>query len=432
MSGTVREAMTYLRDGRPADALPLLRRAHEKEPGRPHLQQALATALLRTGDPAGALEAFDQVLKILPCHTPSLHGRALALHGVGDRPGALATFRDLVALAPGSWKAWQSIADITDNESERLDAINQAASILVRLCANPQAPPPLFEQCTAALIHAHDFDTARNLLERETSRFSSPADALNRLADVHYQSGNFHEAFQLKTKVLQQSPPGGTPPGEPAGNFDPLAATAALRELSSLLRNLGINAFPMAGTLLGLVREGAPLASDRDVDVGILGTARDLPDLAGLIRSHPQLLLRRDARPGGRYYAVFWGGIAVDLFLFETSGNDHLVYGVSDRPGDIQWKHARFGLSEASFPAGTWLVPDNPERYLGETYGPDWRHPDPGFASAISSPALFAVDPYARAYYAVARARKALLAGNRTKATALLSQSPIPVEILWP
>lgn len=39
-------------------------------------------------------------------------------------------------------------------------------------------------------------------------------------------------------------------------------------------------------------------------------------------------------------------------------------------------------------------MPTNAERYLEETYGLDWRKPDKGFASVISSPALYDVDPY--------------------------------------
>jgi hypothetical protein len=64
------------------------------------------------------------------------------------------------------------------------------------------------------------------------------------------------------------------------------------------------------------------------------------------------------------------------------------------------------------------------ETYLYECYGPGWRAPDPGFASAISSPALHNTSPYAIAYLALARARICLLTGNEEKAAARLQQIP--------
>jgi hypothetical protein len=69
-------------------------------------------------------------------------------------------------------------------------------------------------------------------------------------------------------------------------------------------------------------------------------------------------------------------------------------------------------------------VPDPAETYLAECYGPGWHIPDPGFASAISSPALHNTSPYAIAYLALARACICLLTGNGEKAAALLQQIP--------
>ena len=71
------------------------------------------------------------------------------------------------------------------------------------------------------------------------------------------------------------------------------------------------------------------------------------------------------------------------------------------------------------------MLPEPAGQYLSGLYGDMWQSPDPGFASVISSPALFAVSPYVRAYYSVARARKYRMTGQHAKADALLAQSPI-------
>jgi tetratricopeptide (TPR) repeat protein len=422
-------AIAQLRAGRAAEALKLLRNLAPGELQDPRLALALAIAHLRTGDPAAALGEFNKVLARRPGDASAHQGRALALHAMGDRPGALSTFRDITRRDPDAWKAWQSIADITDDETERLAAIHRAAAILTRLCTGPEVPAPLLGRCLESLVHAHEYSKARQLAEDRLTQFATPADGFHRLAGIHYQAGNFQHAFTCEARALGHLAAGDMPPRPAAPAFNPQAALEALHGLTSLLNDWEMRPFPMAGTLLGLVRDGAPLQHDRDVDIGVSRPAAGMPGLADRIRAHPSLILQRDARPGGRYYAVVHEGIAVDLFVHDAAGPSHLVCGVSEHPGDIQWKYSRFGLSEAVIAGTPWQLPEDPERYLQETYGKDWKRPDKGFASAISSPALSGVDPHARAYYAVARARKSLLAGDYGKAIALLAQSPIPVSL---
>lgn len=427
-SSDTRQAIAHLKAGRAGEALHLLREATPEQQRHPRLGLALATARLRTRDPAGALDAFNRVLANSPAERPALYGRALALHALGDRIGALTAFRKL-AGDPDAWKAWQSIADITDDEDERLGAIEQAAGILTRLCAGPEVPELLLGRCIDSLVHAHQFEAARQLVEQHFDRFGAPAEAVNRLADIHYQAGDFRNAFSYKLRALELLPAQIIQPKSARSVFDPRLAMQALQDLTAPLRTWEFRFFPMAGTLLGLVRDGALLPHDRDVDIGLFRPKAGMPDIADRIRMHPGLILRRDARIGERYYAIFHQGVAIDLFVHDPAGPDHLLCGVSDIPGDIQWKLTRFDLIEVGLAGSQWTIPDKPERYLEETYGASWRHLDKGFASAISSPALHDVDPYARAYYAAARARKALLVGNHSKATSLLSQSPVPVNL---
>ena len=103
---------------------------------------------------------------------------------------------------------------------------------------------------------------------------------------------------------------------------------------------------------------------------------------------------------------------------------------MSSLPGDIQWRLRSFRLTTASYGGRNWTIPSEPEHYLSQSYGPGWQTPDRCFASAISSPALYNTDPFARSYYAIVRACRARAAGHLSKASALLRQSPIPLP--WP
>ena len=174
----------------------------------------------------------------------------------------------------------------------------------------------------------------------------------------------------------------------------------ALLKLCSLLETGGFRPFLVAGTLLGLVRSGSLLAHDRDIDIGL-----------------------HSARPGDRYVGLTVNGIAADIFVFDQTPSG-MVCGFSNLPGDIQWRHTPFQLHNTRLARGMFCIPTPTETYLSECYGPGWRKPDPDFASAISSPALHNTSPYAIAYLALARARTCLLAGNATKAAALLQQLP--------
>lgn len=390
-----------------------------------------AAALLRAGRSDEALNAFDAALRAAPEHAPGHHGRGLALHRLGARDAALEAFRTAVRLAPDAWKSWRSIAEITPDEPERMDAVAQTAEALMSRCRSPGAAPDIFAACARALIDAHRYDEAAAFIRLRARRFGSLAAAYDLLARAFYRQGAFEAAFRYMQRALI------APDDRPAAipqqrmRFEPDGAIAALIELWEILEAAGLRPFLAAGTLLGFYQSGAPLPHDRDVDVGILSSAEDTPDICGLLRRHPAVLLATSARPGERYFALTHKGIAADIFLYEMRG-DHVLCGLSAREGDIQWRFSRFALAEVRYAGRDWRMPDAPERYLAESYGPGWQTPDKGYASAVSSPALHQVSPYTRAYYAAARARRARLAGDRVKAEALLDQSPLPVHRLAP
>jgi len=278
-----------------------------------------------------------------------------------------------------------------------------------------------------SLLDARRGHEAVEFIGRNTARFHDRSTAHDWLARASYETGDYREALRQKQYALS---PGqhGLADGPSSPSFSPDAAARALCGIGKILEAAGISWFLAAGTLLGFYRDGAPLAHDRDVDIGVLADAVGGPDLAGVIREHPALLLDRRARPGDRYFPLTFEGIAVDIFLYEP-GDGALHCGLGRLVGDVAWRFTSFGLKAADFQGQTCNIPDDPDRYLDETYGYGWQMPDTGYASALSSPALCDVDPYVRAYYALARALKARLSGDEAKVRALLRQSPVRVGL---
>lgn len=418
--------LKHLKHGRTSDAIAILEPLAKRFPNTPKLLQALATAFLRDGQPARGLDCFGQLISASPGDAAALLGRGLCLHRLGNRASALATFRELVCLDPLSWRGWSSIADITPHEDDRINAIEGAADALLVACQSDSAAPDLVCQAAEAFLNARKPGCARRLLEnRGAARSNDPA-LLYLLARSHAHQGHFADAFAIAARLLSL-PATPRPDKACVSSFDPGRAVSALIEIQSVLASAGVRSFLAGGTLLGFHRNGGPLVHDRDIDIGVLRRPDGGPDIAGILRAHPGILLPAISRPGDRYFGLMHKGIAADIFLHDQQDN-HFLFGFSALPGDIQWRLGAFTLKTVSYGGRIFTVPSNPELYLARTYGPDWQTPDPGFASAVSSPALYGTDPFARSYYALLRAWRARASGDLQKAAALLRQSPIPVS----
>ncbi|MFN3313119.1 MAG: tetratricopeptide repeat protein [Hyphomonas sp.] len=417
----LQSCIAQLRQGRSDLALPALHQIWASHPDDRVAGYFLAATLLRNGRASEALAVFDSLLRRHPHDAKAHHARGLALFALGDRSGALDAFRQAVAADPLSWRAWQSIADITPHEDDRIDAVEGAADALVVTCQLDATPP--YRAAAEALLKARQPTRACRLLEDRAGGPGADLALIQLFARSFYQMGQFERAFTEATRLLTALPAPPTPRSKPAG-LEPGHATAVLIEIQSILSAAGVSSFLVAGTLLGFHRSGGPLPHDRDIDIGVLRDSNGGPDIAGILRAHPEILLPSISRPGDRYFGLQHRGVAIDIFLHDRKDN-HVLYGFSNLPGDIQWRLNAFTLNNASYGGRVWTVPGAPERYLSQSYGLGWETPDPHFASAISSPALHQTDPHARAYCAVVRSCRARAAGDTGKAKALLFQSPV-------
>ncbi len=418
----MRAGMTLMASGASAEAIAHFERAVAERPDHVPTALTLAAALKCAGDDDRALAAFEAILRSDPDAPEAHHGRGLALQSLERREAALEAFRRATRLAPDFARSWASIADITPDEAERLHAVGETARARECACRADRVETKDFQKCVAALLAAKRHAEAAEFVEANRDRFDETT-YHDQLARCHYRQGAFEPAFREKLNALRSLDVRSLPAARKPARFDSDAAIEAVAALCRILESQGVRGFLAAGTLLGMWREGRPLGHDRDADIGVIRG----PDIAGVIRRHPELMLEHDARPGDRYFALTFRKVAIDIFVHDVR-NDHLVCGVSDTPGDIQWRFSPFSLRLVEIAGREWTIPHNAERYLSESYGRGWRTPDTGFASAISSPALSGVNRYARAYYAATRAKTALVQGDVAKAKALLGQCPAAID----
>ena len=238
----------------------------------------------------------------------------------------------------------------------------------------------------AAKIYAHvqnDFHKAHWAHVLGTARFLLLDLAT---AHTHFTCALNHLMMLAKAgKVPPQREKKGTQ--QPGGNiFVSGEAEKLLWTTCAALAQLGIPAFPFAGTLLGLVRNGCLLDFDKDLDIAVWMESWDACcvalEEAGWVRS----AMRIDYA-NYRDYVHPELGVTLDVCGLETRGQ-RIVGGFSLPDHSAEYQRVsvfpQFDLVQRSTEYGQVWFPRQPEKILTAFYG-DWRTPNLHWDTVVSA-----------------------------------------------
>lgn len=184
---------------------------------------------------------------------------------------------------------------------------------------------------------------------------------------------------------IPQAPPHTTPA------WDAEQALRLCWQVLARLRSAGCGAFPHAGTLLGLERDGRLLPHDKDIDIGVWSEdfhrACEVLLAMGFERATNVPPFSNLAS-----FVLASAQLSVDLFGMQRVAGQARVEGgvwMAGKPASHQRVsyYPWFTLTARSTPAGDIGWPDPAVALLQAMYG-DWRTPLPGWDAHISNPAV--------------------------------------------
>lgn len=191
--------------------------------------------------------------------------------------------------------------------------------------------------------------------------------------------------YRHALEVFLDTPPIHSYKQQPKVEFDTEIHEALLWKTLALLRQANIKSFATAGSLLGIIREGAILPFDKDIDIGVdwgqMDQAITLLKSQGWhehMRSYDLVNPRCFAHPDGVTLDIC--GFAVD------TANQQTICGLwmSDIP--FEWnritQYPTLNLVEKTTPFGNVWHLAQPELILSALYG-DWQTPDPLFDTIL-------------------------------------------------
>ena len=136
------------------------------------------------------------------------------------------------------------------------------------------------------------------------------------------------------------------------------------------------------GLLLGCMRDGEPIAWDRDSDFGFM--EEDLPVFLTAmrkLRSEGYNLRPPQVNNDGRttMWTLKHEAVRYDFFQFDRSGaNVRWYFHQRKPPLELINEVPAHGFAAFELYGRRWLIPDNAEDVLTRIYG-DWRKPNPGY-----------------------------------------------------
>jgi serine/threonine-protein kinase len=176
-------------------------RAVRLDPDLPEAQVTVARVFRATGRPAEALPMVRKVLEKTPGNVDAVATLAAALQGTGDVAGAEAAWKHLVELRPTSWSSHKDLAGFFFSQSRYDDAAREYQRAID---LNPGVYG-LHYSLGAVRIRQGRFDDAIGALKKSIE--SKPSSlAYSNLGTCQYLLGDFPEASDSFGKAITLTP----------------------------------------------------------------------------------------------------------------------------------------------------------------------------------------------------------------------------------
>jgi hypothetical protein len=245
------------------------------------------------------------------------------------------------------------------------------------------------------------------------------ANEYNRMAICLLIAGYFDDGLKTFDLSLQKIEPAFSV--EKTLPFDSSKCRESMDEIIDILAINEIKAFPVFGSLLGLVRDGKFMEYDKDADIGIFVNHYDeVYKVALLLCELPKFLapaMLNDSKESHFWNLPIWDverNVGVDLFFFHRQ-ESHFEAGLHDAGGIFKWQFMPFELVQRDLAGKTYWLPNNTEQHLTELYG-DWLQPVEVWDSLVNCPNIALTSKPVVFFYGLKRLYDALNEGKGKKA----------------
>lgn len=305
-------------------------------------------------------------------HPVLLYYRAYSLYICGDFQKAFYCASQFCIYAPHHREGKYLLSDILDSMGKK----QQAFDVLTEdwLISKHKT----WIKLANLVSNVQDFIYFENIYHMSLSKkliVENDKCILKSFAMGAQRCGKYDKALDIWSKVVNMS---GNIYDEKKKIY-PIFAKEALHALNAAFDKEGLQLFLISGTLLGLMRIGDFLPHDFDLDTGIF-SGFDSHKLRNAIYASGCFTIMAQRSPHCiRVRHV--NGTPIDIFIHYRGHNDFWHGGVK-----VSWHNSPFGLKRVNFKGQEVFIPDNPEKYLEENYGPDWRTPVVNFDSSRDCP----------------------------------------------
>jgi len=373
-----------------AEALEAKRQAITLKPDLANGWLNYGNLLKRLGQDQEAAAAYQRAIQLDDRLAQAYNNLANLYRGFGHATQAIVLYRKALELNPDFSEAYCGLG-ATYQEAGHLD---EAAGYFQQALSRQQDMTDVI--FNLAMLRADQGRFAEALELAQSGQALRPNDTNGWLAraSIAKQQGQIQEAINASRKAIDlewqwlrsQNTALFTDSTKPPMKVDD--AGSVLLELKQFLDAKGIPFFLAYGTLLGIYRDGDLLPFDKDMDLGIpwdvprqwlidqiqasdAFEVKGLADLDEATMAWNIAILHKEKN------------IVTDFFFFKPDGSS-VLSGFHHRPSPLLWRFSAFETAPMLYRGVPMPAPADPEKYLVEIYGKEWRIPDPYFDSVVS------------------------------------------------